>query len=384
MSEYRYYEFRTIDRPLSDEQMRELRGISTRAEITQTSFINEYNWGDLKARPERLVEDYFDAYLHITNYGLREVMLRVPLGALDLHMAAEYQTDECLSIWSTETHHVVKFAPYLEDLGYEDWWEDQRLLSSITPLRDELARGDLRALYLGWLFAAVYGWLEPDEPEPPLPAGLDRLTGPLSALAQFICLDEDHLLAAAEASPEPAPEPSNDELRSWLGNKTEAQKIDWLMKVVRGEDHTLGAYLRREFATEHDRLLAGRVAETGSPRTAGALYERAEQLYQERRAREQEKKRREEERKRQEQQRNRDAYLDQIEGQDEGLWAEVEQLVESYKPRDYDAAVEILLDLHDLAERKDNSAAFERRLADFKERYGRRRRLMERLEKKDL
>jgi len=33
MSEYQYYEFRAIDRPLTDRQMRELREISTRATI---------------------------------------------------------------------------------------------------------------------------------------------------------------------------------------------------------------------------------------------------------------------------------------------------------------------------------------------------------------
>ena len=36
MSEYQYYEFQAIDRPLTDRQMRELREISTRATITRT------------------------------------------------------------------------------------------------------------------------------------------------------------------------------------------------------------------------------------------------------------------------------------------------------------------------------------------------------------
>ena len=40
MSEYQYYEFRAIDRPLTDQQMRELRVISTRAAISRTSFSN--------------------------------------------------------------------------------------------------------------------------------------------------------------------------------------------------------------------------------------------------------------------------------------------------------------------------------------------------------
>jgi len=41
MSEYQYYEFQALDRPLTQPQMRELRGFSTRAKITPTRFVNE-------------------------------------------------------------------------------------------------------------------------------------------------------------------------------------------------------------------------------------------------------------------------------------------------------------------------------------------------------
>jgi len=47
MSEFQYYEFRGLDRSLTQGEMRELRAISTRAEITPTSFVNTYEWGDL-------------------------------------------------------------------------------------------------------------------------------------------------------------------------------------------------------------------------------------------------------------------------------------------------------------------------------------------------
>jgi hypothetical protein len=49
MSEYQYYGFAAIDRPLSVEEQADLRVISTRAQITPTSFVNHYEWGDLKA-----------------------------------------------------------------------------------------------------------------------------------------------------------------------------------------------------------------------------------------------------------------------------------------------------------------------------------------------
>ena len=49
MSEYQYYEFQAIDKPLSQKDQEMLRDISSRAQITSTSFVNEYNYGDLKA-----------------------------------------------------------------------------------------------------------------------------------------------------------------------------------------------------------------------------------------------------------------------------------------------------------------------------------------------
>jgi hypothetical protein len=37
MSEYQYYEFQAIDRPLTESEMEKLRSFSTRARITPTS-----------------------------------------------------------------------------------------------------------------------------------------------------------------------------------------------------------------------------------------------------------------------------------------------------------------------------------------------------------
>jgi hypothetical protein len=61
VSEYQYYEFLALDQPLTAKQRAELRSISTRAEITATRLLNEYQWGDLKGDPQKLMEQYFDA-----------------------------------------------------------------------------------------------------------------------------------------------------------------------------------------------------------------------------------------------------------------------------------------------------------------------------------
>ncbi len=40
MSEYQYYEFRAVDRPLDSAQLKRLSAMSTRAAITPTSLVN--------------------------------------------------------------------------------------------------------------------------------------------------------------------------------------------------------------------------------------------------------------------------------------------------------------------------------------------------------
>ena len=56
MSEYQYYDFRAIDRPLTSSQRAELGKISTRAEISSTRFTNFYTFGDFKGNPVALVD----------------------------------------------------------------------------------------------------------------------------------------------------------------------------------------------------------------------------------------------------------------------------------------------------------------------------------------
>jgi len=87
MSEYQYYEFVAIDRPLDDQQMAEIRALSTRASITPTSFVNTYEWGDFRGDPNVLMERYYDAFLYLANWGTRRVTFRLPLRLLDLPTA---------------------------------------------------------------------------------------------------------------------------------------------------------------------------------------------------------------------------------------------------------------------------------------------------------
>src|SRR5262249_27983888 len=81
MSEYQYYEFAAIDRPLTTVHRQQLRAISSRAHITATSFVNTYNFGDLKADPLKLLERYFVLFIYVANWGMRWFAMRVPTRA---------------------------------------------------------------------------------------------------------------------------------------------------------------------------------------------------------------------------------------------------------------------------------------------------------------
>ncbi len=82
MSEYQYYEFHAVDRPLTAKEMAELRSYSTRARITPTTFINDYSWGTFKGDEDAWMERYFDAFLYIADWGTRVLKLALPTTSL--------------------------------------------------------------------------------------------------------------------------------------------------------------------------------------------------------------------------------------------------------------------------------------------------------------
>ena len=97
MSEYQYYEFQAIDRRLSTREMAELRSFSTRARITPTSFVNDYQWGDFKGDEDAWMEKYFDAFLYFANWGTRVLKLRLSSRLLDSATARLYCVAESAS-----------------------------------------------------------------------------------------------------------------------------------------------------------------------------------------------------------------------------------------------------------------------------------------------
>lgn len=194
MSEYQSYEFVALDRPLVAKQMAELRAISTRAEISPTRFWNEHQWGDLKADPAKLMARYFDAHLYFANWGTHRLMLRIPKARIDLKALKPCFVGRGAARLTT----TGELSSDTEEPEYHE--ESRDSLATLTPLRGELMRGDLRPAYLAWLLAVTAGDLDDAAEEPPVPAGLAELTAAQEAMVEFLRIDVDLGAVAARGS----------------------------------------------------------------------------------------------------------------------------------------------------------------------------------------
>lgn len=347
MSEYQYYEFQAIDRPLTAREMGELRSYSTRARITATSFVNDYSWGGFKGNVDEWMDKYFDAFLYFANWGTRILKLRLSTRLLDLATAREYCEGGGVSVREASGRIILSFVSQDEESG--DWGENEGLLASLVPVRAELARGDLRALYLGWLLQAQAGEFDDDATEPPVPPGLGELSVSLESLAEFLRIDGDLLHVAAEASPSMEEcRIDRREVRSWVGGLPDGEKDDFLADLVADGDPALIAELIQ-------RYLKDRSADRGNPatarRTVGRLCKAAEAFATVRRRIEAEKRAQEKAQREREAAIARQKHLDRMAGREDELWAEVGSLVARRQPKNYDQAVRILIDLRDLAAR---------------------------------
>ena len=237
MSEYQYYEFQALDKPLTKQQQKELRSLSSRAEITATSFVNEYNYGDFRGEPQKLMERYFDAFCYLANWGTRRLMFRLPKTVLDAQTARRYCHSDAASVTETADHVIIDLC--LERDPDDEWLEGSGLLAGMVQARSDLAAGDLRLLYLAWLLGIQRADEEDDdfedETEPPVPAGLGELSAPLEAIAEFLEIYEDLLAVAAEASPQ-AGESQPDALAAWVLTLPATEKDTLLTMLASGQE----------------------------------------------------------------------------------------------------------------------------------------------------
>lgn len=371
MSEYQYFEFLAVDRPLSDEDQQALRAVSSRARITRNSFTNHYHWGNLKAIPSQLLLRYFDLHVYVANWGGRELLIRLPSLALsDEDLAPFYLGDsDGFSVRKTPQGWLIEISmDDEEEYEWDEFDDGSGWMGALAGLRQELLAGDLRLFYLCWLWRVQVGEVD-DESLEPLP-GVGPLTASQEALADFIGLDP-LLLEAAAACGSDAPTFADRE--AFIAALPVAKKEALLLRLLSGEQH-VGAELQRYFQQQlaGQRLSYRSVAELRI--AANASHERQRQAYLAEKAQREAEEQAAEARARRQR-------IDRVAQQGERAWEEALNEINSRKPRGYQVAANLLWDLRALAEERDELPAFQTRLADIVEAHRRKGRFLEQLER---
>jgi hypothetical protein len=374
MSEYQYYEFQAIDRPLTADQQAKVAALSSRAHVTAhvASFV--YNYGDFRGDPEQLLRDYFDAMLYMANWGARRLMFRIPCALMDTKRVKLYCISEDIELRQTPNKQHVIVDLEFNDEEQAEWTEGEGWLDALTALREELIQGDLRVLYLAWLKAAEVAVeredIVEDTLEPPVPAGLGQLSPALETFVRFVDVDEALLAVAAQHSGNRRQEAP--QLEPWITQLPAAEQYDFLVRLNRGEPN-LSLLLRRrlqELAT--GTLPHEQEAET-ERRTIAALREAAVVWRQQKQAAAQRHAAL-----------TRQRHLEALAVREPQAWQEVEALIEEKKATAYASAVALLEDLSDLATSRGEAACFQQRMADIERTYSNRSALLRRMRQSRL
>ncbi len=251
MSEYQNYEFAAIDRPLTRAEMAQLRAVSTRAEITPSGLVNHYEWGNLKADPADWTRRYIDAFVYTANWCSCQLALRLPLATVRKAELKLFSVWNALSIEAEDGYWLIKWL--LDESENHDRFateDGSGWIRRLVPLRDELVRGDLRPLYLGWLAAALRDELGDDALKPEVPPGLSELSPPQQALADFLEIDPDMLAAAIAGSGRVAQDDVAQlgHINAWLSEWSRDELAVVLKLIAQGQGQVAEGQIRSRHA----------------------------------------------------------------------------------------------------------------------------------------
>jgi hypothetical protein len=374
VSEYQSYEFVAVEGPISDEGMQYAQKCSSRAEVSRFRWHNVYHFGDFHGSVDTLLK-YYDAHFYIANWGTVRLGLAFASGSLALEAIEPYHRggeryEDTLSVHKSDDRLIV-------------WWERNEEggwgsadgggpLDTLIGIREELLRGDYRALFLGWLAD-----FEPDEwmdaqdgavVLPPIPSGLDRLSAALAALIKHFPVDADALTVAAELS---------------QGNPPNRVPIATVLERLPASE--MRALLERVAAGEGSRVMSelNRLTNPAPPHrdvpalSCTAFAAKVVELRTARRRREAKaaaaKRKVEEDARRQ--------RLVSVMQQADAIWASLDPLMDQKIAAAYDQVAAQLQELHDAHEQAGEEASFRQKLAAFRERYARRSGMLRRIEK---
>jgi hypothetical protein len=370
MSEYQYYEFQAIDRPLTEKEQSYIASLSRRVALSPNRAIFTYSFGDLPAKPRSILQNYFDAMLYLANWGTKQLAFRLPRSVVDPEMIEPYCFGDVISAYVTKRDILLDICVFDEENIF--WVEGEGWLPSLALLRQDILRGDFRALYLAWLKAISFEQdIEDAEEqlEPPVPANLQTLSSPLKKLIELFELDEDLIAAASESSPHNEGVAEGD-IEELIAKLSEQERNNFLVKLAKGE-----ANVEAQLVNKLRDLSSNKAGKGPIPR----LRSVAELLVA---AREKTKQRKE--KQRQEAERAKIRRLRKLKDKEPQVWEEIFTLIEKKQSKAYDEATKLLVELRELANYLGEPDKFKDRVNTIFEKYHNRPGLKSRLQQADL
>ncbi|NCQ98209.1 MAG: hypothetical protein GPJ11_12160 [Microcystis aeruginosa L211-101] len=366
MSEYQYYEFQAIDRPLTQEERAAICELSSRVKPTATTASFNYSYGNFRGDPKQVLARYFDIMYYITNWGTQQLMFRFPTSLINRETIELYCIDNYISLSFAGDWAILDWE-FSQEEGFNDWIEGEGILSELIGLRQEILQQDYRGLYLAWLKAIDLseGYIDIDKTqlEPPLPPGLNQLSASQKAFTEIFELDE-HLLNVACASSGKLTTISKQTWQQAISQLSASERQDFLLRLAKGE-HNLSAKFKQKLS----QLIPTSPPSNQARRTVQELLEAAS---------EEEKKA--EKRRQQEAEAKRIEELQTLAKREAQVWQQVESLIQKAQSKSYDEAVKLLVKLRDLAEYQNGLPVFQERLNQIYEQYSNRSGLKRRLQ----
>lgn len=374
MSEYQYYEFAAIDGPISDEGLRYARGCSTRANVSRVRWQNTYHFGSFHGSVDTLL-NYYDAHFYIANWAAVRLALSFPKGVITPEVIRPYlrggdRYEDTLTFKELGNRCILSWERH-EDGG---WWEKagEGLIDQLIGIREELLRGDYRALFLGWLadFDPAE-WRDPKDGAvviPPVPSGLGQLSPSLATLIEHFPVDPDALAVAAGLSQASISERitiaavlerlSVSEMRALLARVAEGSGAGVMNELNRLRYPRLpnpaGQFMRcTEFAAKSLEIRKAR--ENQEAKAAAAKQQHEAEL--------------------------RRQHLASIMQRADSIWSGLDPFMAQKVTSAYDQAATQLQELRDAYAQSGNLGTFQERLAGFRRTYSNRPAMMRRIEK---
>ncbi|MFK7984294.1 MAG: hypothetical protein AB8G86_30250 [Saprospiraceae bacterium] len=376
MSGFAMHRFRTIDQPLTRAEMDEIDSWSSRSSPTSTGVTYVYHYGSFGQNAEKVFPKYFDAMLYVDSWGTKQLMFRFPKDLVDWKGLTQFTNIKEYYRhldFKRVGNYVIMDLYWNEEEGGEWVEEEDYILDTFLPLREEILNGDYRTLYLGWLMVEQYKREKGHEEEyddydedyssmPSIPANLQRLTTAHQYLIEKFEITEDIVKAAAAVSPNASQQqPDYKKLIALLSNE---EKEAFLLRFAIGERRTeIQLRQRLEELGDGKKELA-----FGKSPSWEALTKKAKII--------------ENEAAKEAAEVQRVAHINRMEkliSQKMRLWHEAENNILKAQGNSYDKATKILYELKEIAAYEKEERKFEQKLGEFISPYIRRAALIRRL-----